>query len=141
MKFSVIVVLFVITCYSYQYICVETIEKKDDPDIAAIEITTVDRCITQHGKIVVRNLKGAITEIKVGDVVYPVSSTSNYQEIGVLDGYFPVRVIKRTVENICYYRQFEVTIHSKNECDPYYVYLVKTKEMVFEDDISNSTES
>ncbi|EMS17473.1 hypothetical protein KM1_147510 [Entamoeba histolytica HM-3:IMSS] len=70
MKFSVIVVLFVITCYSYQYICVETIEKKDDPDIAAIEITTVDRCITQHGKIVVRNLKGAITEIKVGDGLF-----------------------------------------------------------------------
>ena len=68
--------------------------------------------------------------------VFPVDSTSNYQEINVLEGEYDVKVIKRT-GTTCLYRIFAITIEQVEKCEPFYTYTVRLDKMVFEE--ANST--
>ena len=120
----------------YKFNCSSYIEDNSNESLNKVSISIVNRCTTQHGRIIVRNLDGKITEIQVGDFEYPVSSTSTTQEIFVLDGYFPVKAIIRNADNECRYKQFDVTIENHGDnCEPYYVYVVKRDDMVFQKDV------
>ncbi|KAL7712677.1 Uncharacterized protein QTN25_009692 [Entamoeba marina] len=136
------ILLFVLLCgcFAYNNTCDEMIESPDDEDLSIIELGIIDRCITQHGKITVRYLRGAITEIYLGPHIFPVESTANFYEISVLEGYYNLKVVKR-VNQICYYRQFEVTIESLDYCSPFFVYTVKKDDLVFQNDSSTSESS
>ena len=147
MKCLVVLFVLITLTLSYEFKCdqfeeykyQETPGKGYDEALNAVEITKVHRCPSQHGKIMVRNLKGEISEITINEHYYPVSSTSSYTEIPVLDGHYKVRAIKRT-QNHCKFREFNETILFTDVCEPYYVYVIKKGDMVFQiDDDSNTT--
>ena len=113
-------------------------EQELDEALEAVEVSHVNRCETQFGKMIVRNLKGEVTEVTLNEHYYPVSSTSSYLEIPTLDGHYTIHVIKRTL-NHCKYREFNLTIDFTDTCEPFYVYVIKKGDMVFQNDVDETT--
>ncbi|ELP86515.1 hypothetical protein EIN_034560 [Entamoeba invadens IP1] len=132
----ILYILLIVSVLGYEYTCSTEIEDSKDTDLQAIEVTTVNSCVTQHGKIVVRNLNGAVTEVSISDKVYPISSTSNNHEISVLSGFYTMKVIKRS-EGTCRYRLFKVTVKKVDECEPFYTATVKEKKIIWQ--VDNTT--
>ena len=136
----IFLISFIICIFAYNFKCTNNTEYKAGKKVGEqgynkaleeVEITRVHRCDSQHGKLIVRNLKGEVTEITLNEHYYPVSSTSSYTEIPVLDGHYKVRAIIRKDQN-CTYREFNETILFTDTCEPYYVYVIKKADMVFQ---------
>ncbi|KAL7717059.1 Uncharacterized protein QTN25_005650 [Entamoeba marina] len=108
----------------------------DDDDLKIVEIGIVNRCVTENGQITVRNLNGAITEVYLGNHIFPVEYSEIRHSIDVLEGYYDLKVVKR-INKICYYREFNVTVESVDECEPFYVYTVKKANLVFKNDTTD----
>lgn len=62
--------LMFMNVFGYNNTCdvsIEYDESNPDPDLALVEITQVNACTTQHGKITIQHLDGEITEASIND--------------------------------------------------------------------------